>query len=234
MANLNIPQMSESEEMYLITIAQLTERGVESPVPLSLLAEELALMPVSVNQMIHKLDEEGLVSYSPYKGVELLQEGNRLAQRVLRRRRLWETFLVEHLELSAVEADALACRLEHITPQKVAERLFEFLGQPTLSPQGKPIPPSDADIPAEKLIPLSELKVGQSGQIVDIKAEASVCTFLQAEHLTKGVTVTVMGVGDRGAMLLKSDGRQVSLCGEVVEDVFVQEGSIRPVGGSAK
>jgi len=43
--------ISESEEMYLITIARLVEQGEEAPVSISRLSGELAIQPVSANQM---------------------------------------------------------------------------------------------------------------------------------------------------------------------------------------
>ena len=109
MSDHNIKAMSESEEMYLITIARLFEGGVEDPVSVSRIAGELSIQPVSANQMVHKLVEEGLVEYFPYKGVSLTPKGQAAAQQVLRGRRLWEVFLVNHLELSPGEADAMAC-----------------------------------------------------------------------------------------------------------------------------
>ena len=78
-------KMSESEEMYLITVARYVEDGYEGPVPLSRLAERLSVAPVSVNQMIKKLEEAGLVDYIPYKGVVLTATGRRTARSVLRR-----------------------------------------------------------------------------------------------------------------------------------------------------
>jgi DtxR family Mn-dependent transcriptional regulator len=105
--------MSESEEMYLVTLARLNEAEGKDPTPVSRLAEELAVLPVSVNQMIHKLEESGLVKYTQYKGVTLTETGIRQANNILRSRRLWEVFLVERLHYIPDEAESLACRLEH-------------------------------------------------------------------------------------------------------------------------
>ena len=71
MSDHNIEEMSESEEMYLISIVRLVEKDIEEPIPIPQLAAELSIQPVSVNQMVHKLAEEGWVNYIPYKGVEL-------------------------------------------------------------------------------------------------------------------------------------------------------------------
>ncbi|RMF39870.1 MAG: MarR family transcriptional regulator, partial [Anaerolineae bacterium] len=70
MANQNF---SESEQMYLVTLAQL--ETASQPVPLSALAQALGVQPVSVNQMVRKLAEAGLVTYEPYHGVSLSPQG---------------------------------------------------------------------------------------------------------------------------------------------------------------
>ncbi len=124
------PKMSESSEMYLISIARLIERGVKEPVALARLAEELSILPVSVNEMVHKLQQDGYLEYRPYRGVTLTGAGRQIAERVLRSRRLWERFLVDHLGVPPAEADSLACRFEHVTPGEVVDQLEQFLSQP--------------------------------------------------------------------------------------------------------
>ena len=126
--------------MYLVAIAKLNERGYKSPVALAKVANELEILPVSANQMIRKLEKYGLVTYTPYKGVELTVAGSQIASQILRQRRLWEVFLVEHLRCTINEADEITCRLEHIFPEAEAERLAEFLEYPRVAPSGNLIP----------------------------------------------------------------------------------------------
>jgi len=133
---------SPREEMYLITVAVAEEEGRASPLPLAALAQELAISPVSANQMVRRLEQRGLVCYHPYHGVTLAPAGRRTARRVLRGRRLWALFLTEHVGFTPEEADALACGLEHVTPPEAADRLSRFLGDPVVGPLGRPIPPS--------------------------------------------------------------------------------------------
>ena len=130
--------LSESEEMYLAAIARIQESKGTGPAPLSQLASSMEVLPVSANQMVRKLEEEGLVRYTPYKGVELTSAGAQAAQRILRHRRLWEIFLVELLHYTPEESDPLACRLEHILPTEAAERLAVFLGGRSEPPQSQP------------------------------------------------------------------------------------------------
>jgi DtxR family Mn-dependent transcriptional regulator len=128
--------------MYLITVAVAEEDGRPAPWPLAGLAEALGISPISANQMVRRLADRGLVEYHPYRGVSLTPRGRRAARRVLRGRRLWATFLVEHLGFTPGEADALACSLEHVTPPAAADRLARYLGDPAVEPLGRVIPPA--------------------------------------------------------------------------------------------
>ena len=154
--------ISESEQMYLITIARSLEDGGPDPLPLSHIAKKLSLQPVSVNQMVRKLEGEGLVHYHPYKGVELTDRGQVIASRTLRNRRLWQLFLVDQLQVSLEEADAMACDLEHITPDDIAQRLSSYLDEPAVGPGGHPIPALNGDHIKPSAIPLSQIDVGMS------------------------------------------------------------------------
>ena len=140
-----------SEEMYLVTIAVAEEDGSGGPLPLAAVAHSLSISPVSANQMVHRLAERGLVDYHPYRGAVLTAAGRSAARRVLRGRRLWATFLVDRLGFGPAEADALACRLEHVTPPEVADRLSGFLGEPAVGPLGRDIPPAQDSPPGSSV-----------------------------------------------------------------------------------
>jgi len=85
--------MSESEEMYLVSIAQLSELNPGNLVPMSKLASQLGIKSVSANEMVRRLEEVGCLIYTPYKGIKLTPQGINRASQVLRKRRLWEVFL---------------------------------------------------------------------------------------------------------------------------------------------
>ena len=131
---------SESEEMYLITVARAVEEGTPEPIPVGAIAASLSVAPASVNEKIKKLADRGLLDYEPYRGVRLSKRGRIIAAQVLRTRRLWATFLTNHLGFSPLEADEQACRLEHVTAGEATERLARYLGEPEADPLGRPIP----------------------------------------------------------------------------------------------
>jgi DtxR family Mn-dependent transcriptional regulator len=213
--------MSEAEEMYLITLAKLAEGGVQGPVPLAVLAEELDVLPVSANQMVHKLKQVGIVDYVPYKGVELKSEGQKLANRTLRKRRLWELFLIEKLGLAFEQADALACRMEHISSDEVTEKLAAFLGNPARSSRGLPIPPAEGDKPLVEE-PLSRAEAGRSYTVSAIGDEI-LREFLAANEIAEGTKLKLLATSSHGDVLLDVEGAHVNLAAETAAQVMVCE-----------
>lgn len=218
--------MSESEEMYLVTIAMLKEMGESLPISVSRLANELNIKPVSVNQMIRKLKEAGLVSYKAYKGVSLTEEGERVALNILRNRRLWEVFLVENLKILVHEASELACRLEHILPEAAADRLAIFLGEPIVSPHGKPIPQLKPKESLRSDVLLRQLKINQQSVITQVDADPASHAFLSGEGLQPGSMVTVLGVGHADAILVQVDEHTVFLAENIANQIWVQDPSL--------
>ncbi|MEZ4770418.1 MAG: metal-dependent transcriptional regulator [Caldilineales bacterium] len=219
--------LSESVEMYLLRIALLQED--DKPVPISALAEELAVSPVSANQMCRKLAERGVVTYEPYRGVTLTLHGEAVALRVLRKRRLWEVFLAEKLGMEPHLAEEMACRFEHVTPDVLAERLASYLGNPALSPQGEPIPASVGSAVRRPRMPLNEIPAGHCGQIVSIGGDDTTRTFLRMQGIGTGVILRTLATASDGSMLVLAPSGQVSLADELVHLIEVTR--VRPPEG---
>lgn len=218
--------MSESEEMYLVTIARLREASEDALVPLAQLASEMEVQPVSVNQMVRKMEEAGFLSYTPYKGVGLTEAGQRVALRILRHRRLWEVFLVDKLKFLPEEAPALACSLEHTIPTEAAERLAAFLGNPANSPQGKPIPEAEPDYQVRCDIALSQLGLDEERTVSAISADTAARSFLAAQGIATGKPITILAKSAGGDLLVQAQGGEnVYLLGRLVNTIWVS-----PVG----
>jgi DtxR family transcriptional regulator, Mn-dependent transcriptional regulator len=222
MAYHKIDGISESEQMYLITATRLEEEGASSPFPLSTLANELGVQPVSVHQMARKLEENGLAKYIPYKGLELTSQGRTIAVRILRNRRLWEVFLVEHLKLPFDESHAFSCLVEHITTPEIAERLSRLLGDPLVNPQGKLIPSTKDTENSQTCIPLSQLSALQKFQIIRIEAGDTERLFLRDEGLYPGTVACIHSIGGRGAILLEGKTGGIYIAPELAQKIYVQ------------
>ncbi|NSW54255.1 MAG: metal-dependent transcriptional regulator [Anaerolineae bacterium] len=214
--------LSESEEMYLITIANLIESQLLQVVPLSLLAEALKIHAVSTNQMIRKLEESGLVDYLPYKGVSLTERGERAARRMIRNRRLWEVFLVRHLQLPVDRAVELACGMEHITDGAVCARLAKFLEYPQFDPLGNLIPACDEEPAPEPWFPLAQARLHDRVLVRQIDCDPAARAFLMNEGIYPGAELEVLGLGEKGGLLLQLDTQRFHLAADVAAQVLVR------------
>src|SRR5207244_12851958 len=85
---------SPAVEDYSKAIFALQSRSAE-PVSTNALAERLEITSGSVSAMLKKLDELGLITHVPYRGVRLTAAGRRVALEVIRHHRLLERFLAD-------------------------------------------------------------------------------------------------------------------------------------------
>lgn len=212
--------LSESVQMYLVGIARL--RMDADPVPLARLARELAISVVSVNEMCRKLQDQGLVIYQPYKGASLTAQGERLANYVLRRHRLWEVLLVDRLGLSFDEAHEMACQLEHATPDVLADRLDDYLGHPQANPLGEAIPRTDGTAPPRVGVSLPAVGVSQTAQVLRVTGDAATRAYLTAQGVRPGAAVALAAVTDE-AVLLDVAGTHLALERRIADGIVVEQ-----------
>lgn len=104
------------------------------------LAEKLNVSAAAITDISRKLSAKGIIDYEKYKGLNLTMKGRRIAINVIRKHRLWETFLHETLGLSLTEIHDEAENLEHQTSDFLADKLSEYLGHPEKDPHGQEIP----------------------------------------------------------------------------------------------
>lgn len=192
---------NESAEMYLKTVSELAVGG--DPVPISALAGRLGVSPVSATEMIHRLEDHGLVYHRPYKGIVLTPNGAKQAFEVIRSHRLWERFLADTLGLPWHEVHAFACRLEHATDNSVTDALDTFLGYPATCPHGNPIPDLDGSVREAAAVPLAGLRPGESAEIVRIHPESNeLLAYLSEIGLITGRSITLRDVVPFGGPLV--------------------------------
>jgi DtxR family transcriptional regulator, Mn-dependent transcriptional regulator len=200
----NTLTLSENEEMYLISVAELVEAQELAIVPISSLAEALAINAASANQMIRKLEELQLVRYQPYKGVTLTEQGRAIALRRIRNRRLWEVFLVQHLELPLDKAETLACGFEHLTDEAVCAQLAKYLENPVFDPHGQLIPDCQQTQPSDNgWFALTEAQIGDRLLVRQMKSDAATRSFLAAEGLYPGAVISLIAKGNSFLLQLK-------------------------------
>ena len=217
--------LTSHAEEYLEAVYKLG--GQDTPVPLSDLAERLELSVTSVNEMVRRLAEQGLLSYTPYRGALLSEEGTCRALGVIRRHRLWERFLTDFLHLPWDVVHEEACRLEHAASEQVTERLAELLDHPGRCPHGRPLPPPGCQsVPDSQAVPLAALEVEQEGTVAYIAREDSaLLRYLETLGLCPSVPVRVEQVAPfEGPLTVNVDGTSRVIGHNVAMTVFVTAG----------
>src|ERR671917_560868 len=155
-------------------------------------AARLLVSPASVSNMFVRLQEMGLAEYERYQGASLTERGRVEALRLVRRHRLIETFLLEHLGYSWQEVHDEAERLEHAVSDEFTERLAELLGHPAHDPHGDPIPAADGTLEPDDSLPLGEAEVGGRGRISKVSDESNpALDYLGERGLVPGTLLTV-------------------------------------------
>ena len=217
---MTVPHLSESTEMYLKAMSELGDRDVA----IARLAERLSVTHVSANEMMRRLGEQGLVTHTPYKGVTLTKKGREVASNVIRRQRLWEVFLYEHLNIEWSKVYELACSLEHATAPEVTEALAEFLKHPQTCPRGNPIPDVKGVYTPLEGIALSEVKVGTTVTVLAVDATATdVLRYLQEKNVLPGQKLKVIEAAPMdGPLTVSVGGKEVALGLSLAEFVIVK------------
>jgi DtxR family Mn-dependent transcriptional regulator len=188
-------------------------------------AARLSVSSASVTNMFGRLQEMGLAEYERYRGASLTAAGRREALRLVRRHRLIEAFLLEHLGYSWQDVHEEAERLEHAVSDEFTERLAEMLGHPRRDPHGDPIPEADGTIVVEISRPLGEATSGQRVRIVKVDdGSASVLNHLGERGLVPGSVVDVKEVRALDGVVTVEDegGGEHSLGESLARAVFVE------------
>jgi DtxR family transcriptional regulator, Mn-dependent transcriptional regulator len=214
-------QMTESTEMYLKAMAEL---GAGDVVAVGRLAGRLGVTNVSANEMVRRLTDQGLMAHTPYKGVALTKTGRAAAWSVLRRQRLWECFLYEHLKIEWAKLYELACSLEHATAPEVTEALAVFLGDPKFCPRGNPIPSADGTLTPLNGIVLRDAPVGGHVRVLAVNAtETDVLKYLQERNILPGSELTIIEAAPMdGPLTLRVGKKDVALGLLLAEFVIVK------------
>jgi DtxR family transcriptional regulator, Mn-dependent transcriptional regulator len=213
---------SASVEDYVKAIWEIAGADVASTKDV---ADRLLIAPPSVTNMFVRLREMGFVEYERYRGVSLTERGREEALRLVRRHRLIETFLLEHLGYSWGEVHEEAERLEHAVSDGFTERLAEFLGHPGQDPHGDPIPAADGTMQPDDSFPLSEAAAGQRVRVSKVGDEPSTLDYLGEHGLVPGRLLSVREVRKLDGVVIveDEDGGSHALGEPLARAVFVRD-----------
>jgi DtxR family Mn-dependent transcriptional regulator len=214
---------SRTEEEYLKAIYHLSAQK-EQKVGTSELADHLSNKPASVTDMIKKLAAKELVYYKKSYGVSLTPGGEQEALKIIRKHRLWETFLVNTLKFGWEEVHEIADELEHIQSEILINKLEAFLEYPRFDPHGDPIPNREGQMPEAQTLPLSEVEAAREASFVSVAIDqASFLQYLDRIQLQIG---DVIRVQEReafdGSLRISVHDKDMHISRKVAENIFVR------------
>src|SRR2546422_3721479 len=165
------PPLTRYVEDYLKAIYHLSSQGGFAST--RDIAGVLRVAPPSVSGMVKRLSETGLIEHVPYRGVQLTAQGRRAALKMIRRHRILEVYLTQHLGYDWGGVHAEAEQLEHAVSDDLIERMASALGQPQYDPHGDPIPTAGGEIEEAELVSLADAAPGaklELRQVADRKS----------------------------------------------------------------
>lgn len=189
------------------------------------IAETLKTSAASVTEMMKRLADKGLVRHEKYYGADLTKEGDKIARQLVRKHRLWETFLVEKLRFTWDEVHAAAEELEHVHSTLLTDRLDDFLGNPSFDPHGDPIPDKHGKMPVHHDRTLLNIAQGQSCTVVGVKDSSNeFLRYLDAHGISIGTSLRVKRVFDfdKGREVSVNRKKTVTLSGQASENLYVK------------
>ena len=215
--------VTHTEENYLKAIYSLNADRNDKELGTNELAKHLSISPATASSMLKKLKEKGFIHYEKYGAISLLEKGEIEACAVIRKHRLWETFLVERMEFTWDEIHEVAEQLEHVKSKKLVDQLDKLLGYPKYDPHGDPIPNASGEIGGVHKTTLIQESVGKELRVVGVRNDSP--AFLQY--------ITQLGLGINSQIIIRShhefdgsldaeiDGKSQMISQKVAENVYV-------------
>src|SRR5215208_4629808 len=163
-----------------------------------------------------------------YRGATLTERGRKETLRLVRRHRLIETFLLEHLGYDWQEVHDEAERLEHAVSDGFTGRLAELLGHPDHDPHGDPIPSAEGTLEVDDSFTLSQAVAGQRLRISKVRDEdAAMVDYLGERNLVPGRCLSVREVRALdGVVIVEDEEAEVYALGEpLAHSIFVRNDS---------
>lgn len=209
--------ISLAEENYLKKLLTLSKETGE--VSVNELSLELNIKMPTVNGMMKKLSEKGLVYFERYKPIKLTDEGRKAAAVVLRKHRLTETFLFEKMGMGWEQVHPIAEQIEHIQSSLFFEKMDELLNYPKIDPHGEPIPTDDGQIMEMGYLRLSNQKIGETIVFSAVNdSSEEFLQFLNKRDLRLGVKIKIIGFEPYDGSLTISYNNKKDVLSKIVCD----------------
>lgn len=214
---------SHKEENYLKAIYKLAEKN-NGLAANTAIAQTLNVSPATVSDMLKRLDAKKYIHYEKSKGIKLTQNGKNIAITIIRKHRLWETFLVNMLHFKWDEVHEIAEQLEHINSETLIERIDALLDYPKFDPHGDPIPDKNGRFSESKSILLTEKKAGSKCTLAGVADHSSLFrNYLDKIGLEIGDSFVIKSIEefDKTFLIVLKNKKQIGLSQRVAGNLWI-------------
>lgn len=216
--------LKTSDEKYLRAIYAVSHTEKRTKVSLSDLAYYLDLKPPTVLERIHVLQKEKLLSYSKTEGVLLTKNGEKEALAVIRKHRIWETFLHKVCKFGWNEVHEMAEQLQNVNSDKLIDRIYTLSGEPKFDPHGDPIPDKSGKLPVSVRRPLLNSVEGCKCVVLGVNEDSAEFLNYLTElkiGLNEKLSVEKVFIFDGSVKVKYKNGESAVLSPKVAEKIMV-------------
>lgn len=120
-------KLTASLEDYLEVISNYvdSERNIRA-IDIS---KELNVSRASVTEALKKLALKGFINYGRYDVISLTDSGKKIAQDIVSKHNILQSFFENILGLSENEASENACKIEHVITENAFNKISEFMNR---------------------------------------------------------------------------------------------------------
>lgn len=232
-------KISENIEEYLEVLYRNGSNGEQ--VSTTQLSSDLGIAPGSVTQMLKKLESLGYIGYTPYKGATLTDEGMKIAQKITRKHRILEKFLIDILKIKEENVHEQACEMEHTLSDEAERALCTMLKNPDLCPDENIIPACNFDFDSCQqcysqkdfdqvidrkfnLLSVSELTSNTEGTVSFIRGSDELLDDISQKGIKVGTQLKYEFNENRvgNHYLVTVDGEELNIPVEMANNIFIR------------
>ncbi|MES2134387.1 MAG: metal-dependent transcriptional regulator [Bacteroidota bacterium] len=213
------------EENYLKAIYQLADHDKTKAVSPTDIANWLEVKPPTVLEKLAILVKKNYVTYNKFDGAKLTSTGKEIALNIVRRHRIWETYLYKQLNFSWSEVHEIAEQLEHVNSDKLMDRIYDIIGKPDFDPHGDPIPNKQGRLPKSDRRPLSKSIKGCKCVVLGVSEHSEVfLNYLTEMHigLNDKLVVEQINSYDDSLILGTKNKETILMSSKAAQQILVQ------------
>ena len=118
-------KLTASLEDYLEIICNYADS--EKQVRAIDISRELNVSRASTTEALKKLANRGLINYGRYDTISLTNSGKEIAQNIVSKHKILQSFFEKILDLEENEASYNACKIEHVITDNAFKKISEYV-----------------------------------------------------------------------------------------------------------